>query len=166
MARHVEPLKLGSKPAQLYVRLRIIPLSHLASEPRQLGNYKALCSSSLFLTFCLTGYQSAQFIRRALHYASGSRKLIRQSAHVYMYIIIIMSCRQHRYPWPSLATSSYRSSPLAGLQGYIPYPHRAAVCMFELVVLLLLGHMLRSIRVHHLRARLCFSSSVLHIWFV
>ncbi len=28
----------------------------------------------------------------------------------------------------------YRSSPLAGLQGYIPYPHTAAVCMFELVV--------------------------------
>ena len=25
---------------------------------------------------------------------------------------------------------SYPLSPLAGLQGYIPYPHRAAVCMF------------------------------------
>ena len=54
--------------------------------------------------------------------------------------VIIMSCRQHGYPWPSLTTSPYRSSPLAGLQGCIPYPHRAAVCMFELVVLLLLGH--------------------------
>ena len=51
-----------------------------------------------------------------------------------------MSCRQHRYPWPSLATSPYRSSPLAGLQGYILYPHLAAACMFELVVLLLPGH--------------------------
>ena len=40
----------------------------------------------------------------------------------------------------SLATSPYRSSPPAGLQGYIPYPHIAAVCMFALVVLLLLGH--------------------------
>ena len=39
-----------------------------------------------------------------------------------------MSCRLHGYPWPSLATSSYRSSPLAGLQGYMPYPHIAAVC--------------------------------------
>ena len=29
---------------------------------------------------------------------------------------------------------------MAGLQGYIAYPHIAAVCMFELVVLLLLGH--------------------------
>ena len=45
------------------------------------------------------------------------------------------------YPWPSLATSPYHSSLLAGLLGYIPYPHIAAVCMFELVVLLLLGHM-------------------------
>ena len=36
------------------------------------------------------------------------------------------------------------------LQGYIPYPHIAAVCMFELVVLLLLGHMWGSIGVHHL----------------
>ena len=62
-------------------------------------------------------------------------------------IIIIRSCRQHWYPWPSLATSPYRSSPLAGLQGYIPYPHRAAVCMFELAVLLLLSHMWGSIGV-------------------
>ena len=37
--------------------------------------------------------------------------------------IIIMSYRQHRYPWPSLTTSPYYSSPLAGLQGYILCPH-------------------------------------------
>ena len=37
------------------------------------------------------------------------------------------------YPWHSLATSPYHSSPLAGLQGYIQCPHRAAVCKFELV---------------------------------
>ena len=66
----------------------------------------------------------------------------------------------------SLATFPYRSSPLAGLQGYIPYPHIAAECMSVLVVLLLLGHMWRSIGVHHLWARPCFSSSVLHVWFV
>ena len=35
-------------------------------------------------------------------------------------------------------TSPYYSSPLAGLQGYIPYHHIAAVCMLELVVLLLI----------------------------
>ena len=50
----------------------------------------------------------------------------------------------------SLATFPDRSSPMAGLPGYIPYPHRAAVCMFALVVLLLLGHMWGSIRVHPL----------------
>ena len=63
--------------------------------------------------------------------------------------MIIMSCRQHEYPWPSLATCPYHSSLLERLQSYIPYPHRAAVCMFELVVLLLLGHMRGSIGVHH-----------------
>ena len=77
-------------------------------------------------------------------------------------IIIIISCHRHGYPWPSLAISPYRSSPLAGLQDYIPCPHIAAVCMFELVVLLLPG----SIGVHHLWARPCFSSSVLHVWFI
>ena len=81
-------------------------------------------------------------------------------------IIIIMSCHRHGYPWLSLslATSSYRSSPQAGLQGYIPYPHIAAGCMFELVVLLLPGHMWESIGVHHLWARPCFSSSDLHCY--
>ena len=81
-------------------------------------------------------------------------------------IIIIMSCRKHRYPWPSLATFLYRSSPLAGLLDYIPYLHIVAECMFVLVVLLLLGHMWGSIRVHHLWVRSCFSSSVLHVWLI
>ena len=71
----------------------------------------------------------------------------------------------HHHPWPSLTTSPYRSLPLAGLQGYT-YPHIAAVCMFLLVILLLLGHMWGSIVVHHLWARPCFSSSVLHVRFV
>ena len=39
------------------------------------------------------------------------------------------------------------------LQGYIPYPHRDAVCMFELVVLLLLGRIWGSIELYHLSAR-------------
>ena len=71
--------------------------------------------------------------------------------------ILIMSYRQHGYPWPSLATSPYHSSPPAGLLGYIPCPHIAAVCKFWLVVLLLLGHMWGSIGERHLRARPCFS---------
>ena len=86
---------------------------------------------------------------------------------LYTYIIIIiMSCRQHGYPWPSLATSPYHSSPPAGLQGYILCPHIVAVCKFELVVLLLHGHMWGSIGVHHLWACPCFSSSVPRVWFV
>ena len=80
-------------------------------------------------------------------------------------IIIIMSWRQHGYPWPSLATSPSHSSLLAGLRGYMPYPHTTAVCMFELVVLLLLGQTWGSIGVHHW-VRPCFSSSVLRVWFV
>ena len=89
------------------------------------------------------------------------------STIIYIYIIIIiiiMSCRQHGYPWPSLATFPYRSSPPAGLLGYILCPHIAAVCKFGLVVLLLLGHMWGSIGVRHLRARPWFSSSVRRVW--
>ena len=71
-------------------------------------------------------------------------------------IIIIMSCHEHGYPWPSLATPPNRSSLLVGPQGYIPYPHRAAVCRFKLVILLLLGHMRGSIVEHRLWARPCF----------
>ena len=81
-------------------------------------------------------------------------------------IIIIMSRRQHGYPWPSLATSPYHSSPSAGLQGYILCPHIVAVCKFVLVVLLLHIHMWGSTGVHRLWARPCFSSSVPRVWFV
>ena len=74
------------------------------------------------------------------------------------------SCRAASMDIPDpLATFPYRSSPLAGLQGYIPYPHVASICMFLRVVLLLFGHMWGSIGVHHLWARLCFSISVLHV---
>ena len=73
--------------------------------------------------------------------------------YIYIYIlvdiiIIIMLCRQHGYPWPSLATSPNHSSPPAGPQGYILCPHIVAVCKFELVVLLLHGHMWGSIGVY------------------
>ena len=59
-------------------------------------------------------------------------------------------CHRYGYPRTSLATSPNRSSPLAGHQGYIPYPDIAAGCMFVLVVLLLPGHMWGSIGAHHL----------------
>ena len=72
--------------------------------------------------------------------------------------IIITSCHQHRYPWPFLATPPYHPLLPAGLQDYIPYRHRVAVCRFELVVLPLLGHVKGSTGVHHLWARSYFSS--------
>ena len=62
----------------------------------------------------------------------------------YIYIIIIISCHLHGYHWPSLATFPYRSSPLTGLQGYIPYPHIGAVLAGRPA---LLGHMWGSIGV-------------------
>ena len=79
--------------------------------------------------------------------------------------IIIMSCHPHGYPRPFLAIFPYCSSPPAGLLDYISYLRIAAVCMFELVVLLLLDHKWGSIGVHHLWAHLCSSSSVLRAWF-
>ena len=79
VARHVRRLKLGSKPAQLYVRLSIIPLSLQANHVSS-GIIRHYVIAFVCLHFCLTGYQSAQFIRRALHYASGSRKFLCQSA--------------------------------------------------------------------------------------
>ena len=69
-------------------------------------------------------------------------------------------------PDPLSPLFPYRSSPLAGLLGYIPYLHIAAVCKFLLVVLLQLGHMWGSRGIHHLCARSCSSSSILRAWFV
>ena len=83
-----------------------------------------------------------------------------------IYIIIIMSRYQHGYSWPSLATPPYRPLLPTGPQGYIPYRHRAAICMFELVVLPLHVRLKGSTGVHHLWARPYFSSSVPHAWFV
>ena len=82
------------------------------------------------------------------------------------HLIIILSCRQHRYPWSSLANPPNHSSLLVGPQGYIPYPHRVTVCRSELVALLLLSHVKWSIGKHHLWARPCFSSSVLQVSFI
>ena len=74
----------------------------------------------------------------SLHGLSYRIGLVAEKLFFSLFVIIIMSCRKHGYPWPSLATSRYRSSPMAGLRGYFPYPHTAAVCMFEL---LFPGHM-------------------------
>ena len=73
-----------------------------------------------------------------IHFYSHHNSKIKIGFIIIIIIIIIMSRPQHGYPWPSLATPPYCSSLLAGPQGYIQYPQRAAVCRFELVVLLLL----------------------------
>ena len=72
-------LELGSKLAQLYIRLSIIPLNQQVNHV-SLGIIRHYAVAFVCLHFCLTRYQSAQFIRRALHYASGSRKFFYQSA--------------------------------------------------------------------------------------
>ena len=74
--------------------------------------------SDLMQIFCKQLYDFMYFYLTSMNISSSSSSFM-------------MSCRQHGYPWPSLATSPYRSSPLAGLQGYIPYSHRGAVCIFE-----------------------------------
>ena len=94
VAIHVGRLKLGSKPAQLYVRLSIIQLSQQTNHVSS-GIIRHYVAALVCLHFCLTGYQSAQFVRRALHYASGKRKFLHQSARstlgsVYIYIYMYM----------------------------------------------------------------------------
>ena len=55
----------------------------------------------------------------------------------------------------SLTLSRHSSLLLVGPQGYIPYHYRAAVCMFELVALLLLGHVRGPIGEDHLFLQQC-----------
>ena len=86
---------------------------------------------------------------RCSSYWKGSFRVALVNGHQ-LYFFIIMSCYQHGYPWPSLATPPYHSLLPVGLQGYILYQHRAAVCRFELVVLPLVVHVNGSTGVHHL----------------
>ena len=79
VARYVGRLKLGSKPTQLFVRLRTTLLSQQVNNNSP-GIIRHYVVASVCLHFCLTGYQRAQFIRRALHYASGSRKFLHYRA--------------------------------------------------------------------------------------
>ena len=113
-------------------------------------------SVSLSLSLSVPIYHYFYFLTLSFHLPLS----VPLNLFIYIYIYIILSC------WPSLATPPYRSSLMAGPLGYIPYPHRAAVCRFELVVLLFLDHVSETIGEHHLWAPPCFSSSVLHVWFV
>ena len=64
VARHVGHLKLGSKPAQIYVRLSIRPLNQQANDVSS-GIIRHYVVAFVCLDFCLTGYQNAQLITRA-----------------------------------------------------------------------------------------------------
>ena len=72
VAWHVGRFKLGLKLGQLYVWLSIIPPNHQLPYVSSGIIRHSLCSSFRLFTFCLTGYQSAQFLRRALHYLCSS----------------------------------------------------------------------------------------------
>ena len=76
VARQVGRLKLGSKPADLYVRLSLIPLSQQAKHAST-GIIRHNVVAFVCLHLYLTGYQSAQPVRRALHYVRKSRKFLR-----------------------------------------------------------------------------------------
>ena len=80
VARHAGRSEPGSKPIQLYVRLSRRPLGPQADHVdlgeflRYLFSNSNSSSSRLFTFLYPIGYQSAQFFRRALHYASGRRQ--------------------------------------------------------------------------------------------
>ena len=125
-----------------------------------------LCHRVYFLPRYIKNASYAGYNRNIFHILNCHLCGTPTHPHICIYIIIIMSCHQHGYPWPSLATPPYCPSLPAGPQGYIPYLHRAAVCRFKLVTLPLLGHVKGSTRIHHLWARPYFSSSVPHVLFV
>ena len=98
-----------------------------------------------------TNYVEAKINHIIREWSKRAQKECKTRHNWYIYIFSsFILCHQHGYPWPSLVTPPYSSSLPAGPQGYKPYPHRAAVCRFELAALLLLGHVKGSIGVHHL----------------
>ena len=84
-----------------------------------------------------------------------------------VYAISSSSCRAASMDIPDPLSLHVSLSLIASgmSSGLHPVSSRSC-CKFELVVLLLIGHMRGSTGVHHLRARPCFSSSVRHVWFV
>ena len=97
------------------------------------------------------------------------------SPHYRIIFDYILSIIHIEYLWfvsESSSSSSCRAGstdipdPLSPLFLIVHRPQIVAECVFVLVVLLLHGDVWGSIRVHHLWVRPCFSSSVLHVWFV
>ena len=85
--------------------------------------------------------------------------------------IIIIHIHHHIVPLARISLTLSRHFSLSFIasgrsSGLHPVFTLATECMFVLVVLLLPGHMWGSIGVYHLWTSPCFSSSVLHVWFV
>ena len=104
VVRHAGRSKPGSKPVQLYVRLCFRPLVHQAGHVGNLTEFSFLetaAAAFVYIFLYPIGYQSAQFFRRALHYASGGWQFLRQRAqppwgsiYIYIYIYIYMVCKR------------------------------------------------------------------------
>ena len=128
-----------------------------------INSFDRQCQPSNRVTFLFFLYLCA---RIWVNSAPGIK--IQNNHNFYHYIYIyISSCRVISTDIPDiLSPLPYRPLLPAGLQDYIPYRHRAAICMFELVILPLYVHVKGSTGVHHLWARPYFSSRVPHVWFV
>ena len=94
VARHVGRSKPVSKPIQLYVRLSLRPLGQQEYHVREFLRYSCSNSSSvrLFTFLCPIGYQSAQFFRRAFHYANDGRQFLRQRAQCVCMCVCVCVC--------------------------------------------------------------------------
>ena len=82
-------------------------------------------------------------------------------------IIIIMSCRQHGYPWHSLARHISLSYIAFGRSSGLHPVSSHSCCMYVRAGCPAFAWPYAgSIGVHHWWVRSCFSSSVLRVWFV
>ena len=87
-------------------------------------------------------------------------------SHYYVHFQISHHSHHHIAIQARISLTLSRPSPLADLQGYILYRHRAVVYRLLLVVLPLLVHAMGSTGVCRLWVRPYFSDSVWHIWLV
>ena len=97
-------------------------------------------SQSLYYMF-ITFYRPIIF--------SFQSRIVSSSSNVVYRVLQFYKTHHHHHVTPSapsLTTPPYRPSLPAGSQNYIQYLHRAAVCMFKLVALPLLGHVKGSTR--------------------
>ena len=107
VGRHIGRLKLGLNPVQLCLWLSIIPLSQQANHVR-LVIIRHEVVAFVCLHLYLAVYQRAQFVRRALHYASDSHTFLHQiaqpswgSIYCHIYSVIRRGCMWNGHGDPS-----------------------------------------------------------------